>query len=268
MADGKAMKTEWRWGGFLAAALAANMGAACKWQPPSAPASEESAPSAPGVATPDEILPEVEVLAGTDSVKVSLQVYKATVKSGEPFRMRVVFTNAGSKPLMVPFGNFEYLPGLFTNSFGLKLNFRTAAGEDLSGSVGSPMDGHPPLDCMNSDERESLERDLGLAGRFGVRKGGPPSPLTAKFTDSVVWLDPGESVSTPEWAYQSAAEKYCRRLPPPKPVGQFAELPSSMFLPSGRYVLSGSGEMHVGGAGQEQRLVAFAIPQVELRVLP
>lgn len=258
----------WLCGRLLIAVLASMMGAACKRQPPLVPASGGGGPSASTASMPGDIRPEGEVLAGTDSVKIALQVYKTTVKRGDPFRMRVVFTNPGSQPLMVPFDYFEYLPGLFTSSFGLKLDFRSAAGENLSGFVGAPMDDHPPLDCMKADERESLDRRLGLGGRLAARKGGPPSPSTATAKVSFVWVAPGEFVATPPWAFQSAAEKYCRRLPPPQPVGQFAELPSSRFLPAGRYFLSGTCEMHVGGSGREPQLVVFSIPQVEIEVLP
>lgn len=262
------MKKNWLCRRFLAAALAVTLGAACNRQPQSAPASEEVPLSAPSTIKSGEVRPEAEVVAGADSVKVALQVHKTTVKHGEPLWMRVVITNTGTRPLMVPFDDFEYLPGLFTNSFGLKLDFRSVTGENLSGSVGSPMDSHPPLNCMNSNERASLDRQLGLGGRSTAKGGAPPTSSTAASKDFVVWLEPGEFVATPPWAYQPATEKYCRRIPPPKPVGLYAELPASRFLPTGTYTLGGSCEKHVGSPGGESQLVVFSIPKIEIQVLP
>ncbi|MDE2290945.1 MAG: hypothetical protein KGL53_02585 [Elusimicrobia bacterium] len=73
------------------------------------------------------------------------------------------------------------------------------------------------------------EREPWLAWARSKGGGGGNTP--------VVWLKPGESVSSPAQAYQSGTDKYCRRLPTPSPISPYSEVAQARDLPPGSYKL-------------------------------
>lgn len=159
---------------------------------------------------------------------------------------------------MVRGEDYQDLTALFGNKFGVALRVIDERGLNAADRLDNLREEHPPLHCMRPEERRPWEA-LSKAS----------SQIRSHADLGVVWLNKGQTVESPPSAYQSGFEQYCERKPPPKPRGQFSEVPQVRTLPPGRYSLRASYDMKMEpGKAESPGFVAFELPPLAFEVRP
>ncbi|PIP83946.1 MAG: hypothetical protein CO113_14745 [Elusimicrobia bacterium CG_4_9_14_3_um_filter_62_55] len=202
--------------------------AACKKQAePSGP--KLGAPEAGGYTR--EVVPAAAtVTASSGPVKMTLQVAKTTLSSKYPsLWIKLTLENIGTTHFPVVDLAFEDGPmDLWYRHTTLKLEF---------GEVDKPPDDWnpndeelPDADCWPGDSGKRFFADRDPALWYAFEQGG--AQTLRRFIEEGVptkmWgpmLKPGESITTPPYAYQTLFSVWCEKQPSPKPLGDFGEIP-------------------------------------------
>lgn len=216
-------------------------------------------PPATALSMSKEAAAEAGVSASSGAVKVDIRLYKTKIRKGQSLWMQVVFTNLGNEPLMALVQPFDYLPRLWGArrlNFGLELT--DAGGKRVNHLLDDLKEGDVPVWCMTPEEQRPWREFV-----HSVTSGAEPKDPGA------TWLRPGESIGSPPYAYQSGHDLYCRRLPKPQPIGQFAEMAGTRTLPVGKYLLRGVYDMAPDpGDKASPGDVRFETPPLMFEVVP
>lgn len=238
--------------GLLMGALAS----ACH-KPKEASTGKGQGPAGIDLPMSEQAKPEAEVSASSGPVKMTVSVYKTRIRKGQSLWLKITATNVGKVPIVVPDRYLELPYQSFGNSYGLGLTLYDPSGERLIG-MGGAMEDHPLLDCMTKEERapwDALHEQFS-SGKSSIGGG------------SGAWLDPGESVSSAVWAFFPDSEQYCRRLPPPKAIAPYAEVPRFGFLEPGKYRIEGQYDTLVEGGFKDPQFVRFDLAPITVEIVP
>ncbi|PIP82008.1 MAG: hypothetical protein CO113_13270 [Elusimicrobia bacterium CG_4_9_14_3_um_filter_62_55] len=239
--------------------------AACKKQP---------APSGPKLGAPEaggytrELAPAAAtVTASSGPVKITLQVAKTTIlESDGSLWVKLTLENIGTTHFAV--SSLAFIDGpmdLWYRRNPLSLQFGEEGEEPYDWL--SNDEELPEGECWPGDSGKRFYRDrepaLWNALQFGgeqtlrrlVEKGVPPRRWGTL-------LKPGESITTPPYAYQTLFSAWCEKQPSPKPVGDFGEIPIYGTKP-GKYRLRAVYEY--GPASWDEELTKVILKSGPLR---
>ncbi|PJA15409.1 MAG: hypothetical protein COX66_10140 [Elusimicrobia bacterium CG_4_10_14_0_2_um_filter_63_34] len=202
--------------------------AACKKQPePSGP--KLGAPEAGGYT--HEVVPAAAtVTASSGPVKITLQVAQTTLPSKYPsLWIKLTLENIGTTHFAVADLAFEDGPmDLWYRHKPLSLQFGEEGEEPYTWL---PNDEElPDGECWPGDSGRRFFVDRDPALWYAFEQGGAQNlrRFVEEGVPTKMWgglLKPGDSVTTPPYAYQSLFSAWCEKQPRPKPLGDFGEIP-------------------------------------------
>lgn len=229
----------------LCALILAAATAACgKSEPPGAApelAAPDRAASRVGTGSPRPVSAEAEVKASSGPVELSLLLHKSKIRLGDSLWQQLRIRNIGKQEILIT-------DQVFHDPWELDKNIRIRLGIyiEVTGPDGKPLkppvrrdgvdDGIEPmpsglLEVEGPDEQamvdgwkkqglSSLEVSLKLI-EYNTKKERDKHPYPSR---PAIRLKPGESAETKSWFHYSKYDEKIAKRPPPRPVGEFAEL--------------------------------------------
>ena len=219
--------------------------------------SKERATEAPRLDAPDRggyslktVPAAAMVSASSGPIKLSLSM-PATHYNAEKGSIWVKYTitNVGGEPFLVIDPSFHFGPISLMRGIGYFVEIEDAQGRQAAFTRGT--DHPPPRRCWPEIFRvPELERYQRLAFTLGV----------------------GKSTSTAAVAFQTLMDAWCRKRPPPKPIGDFGEIKTVILFP-GKYriraVYEKAPDLEITPQGEERpEQVTVHTPWIEFEASP